>query len=236
MVEMSSLARLFRIVVFPALSSPSSRILSSRSGEDFSFLVITILQSICILEGADMCHVICRVMCHVMCHVMCWCVIPEDAEESHGCGEEDKRRADQDSDLVPINKIQPYGWCWLLVQVQITVLTTISEATTVPPLPLGMKLIHYHCDDVTCHDVTCVTCPCNPVTADVSETSDGTQWLTSPGSHGESRHDTFRCVHRVNSGPSHWPVWLYLASDWSVWLCPGLLLVSAPAPGSEVTW
>ena len=168
------------------------------------------------------------------CHVIIWWVIPEDAEESHGCGEEDKRRADQDSDLVPINKIQPYGWCWLLVQVQIAVLTTISEATTEPPLPLGMKLIHYHCDDVTCHDVTCVTCPCNPVTADVSD--DGTQWLTSPGSHGESRHDTFRCVHRVNSEPSHWPVWLCPASDWSVRLCPGLSLVSAPAPGSEVTW
>ena len=38
MVEISSLARVFRMVVLPALSSPSSRILSSRSDEDFSFL------------------------------------------------------------------------------------------------------------------------------------------------------------------------------------------------------
>ena len=38
MVEMSSLARVLRMVVLPALSRPSSRILNSRSGEDFSFL------------------------------------------------------------------------------------------------------------------------------------------------------------------------------------------------------
>ena len=37
-MEISSLASVFRMVVLPALSSPSSRILSSRSDEDFSFL------------------------------------------------------------------------------------------------------------------------------------------------------------------------------------------------------
>ena len=37
-VLMSSLARVLRIVVLPALSRPSSKILSSRSGEAFSFL------------------------------------------------------------------------------------------------------------------------------------------------------------------------------------------------------
>ena len=38
MVEMSSLAKLFRIVVLPALSRPRSKILNSRSGDDLSFL------------------------------------------------------------------------------------------------------------------------------------------------------------------------------------------------------
>ena len=42
---MSSLASVFRIVVLPALSSPSKSIRSSRSGEDFSFLTRTRLKS-----------------------------------------------------------------------------------------------------------------------------------------------------------------------------------------------
>ena len=44
-VEMSSLARFFRIVVLPALSSPSKRILKSFSSEDFSFLRITVVDN-----------------------------------------------------------------------------------------------------------------------------------------------------------------------------------------------
>ena len=39
-VDISSLARVFKIVVFPALSRPRRRILSSLSGEDFNFLQI----------------------------------------------------------------------------------------------------------------------------------------------------------------------------------------------------
>ena len=42
MVEISSLARVFKMVVLPALSRPRSRIRNSRSGEDFSFLQTTI--------------------------------------------------------------------------------------------------------------------------------------------------------------------------------------------------
>ena len=45
MVEMSSLARVLRMVVLPALSRPKSRILSSRSGEDFSFLRNSIVRN-----------------------------------------------------------------------------------------------------------------------------------------------------------------------------------------------
>ena len=86
MVEMSSLARLFRIVVLPALSRPRSKILNSRSGEDFSFLYIWIINKVSLLTTNYKYK------------------IPENAEESHRRDEENKWSSDENPKLMPINK------------------------------------------------------------------------------------------------------------------------------------
>ena len=88
MVEMSSLAKLFRIVVLPALSRPRSRILNSRSGEDFSFLHIRII-SFFSKHNQN---------------------IPENAEETHCRCKKNKWSSDENSKLMPTNKLK---CCWI---------------------------------------------------------------------------------------------------------------------------
>ena len=125
MVEMSSLARLFRIVVLPALSRPRSKILNSRSGEDFSFLYNWIINIVSTNYKYT---------------------IPENAEESHRRDEENKWSSDENSKLMPINKSDVGLVLFASTDANVlSVLTNISDVT-IGRLCLAMKLIHCQCD------------------------------------------------------------------------------------------